>query len=85
MTRHQIPFISAISNLSGTYAGFGYNGNGVAMASYARAVLSDLVIGDAPFFECPKLLETQPPKFPLGRYRRHLLAPTYTLKYLQNL
>jgi hypothetical protein len=55
------------------------------MASYAGAVLSDLVIGGAPNFEHPKLLGTQPPKFPLGRYRRHLLAPAYALKYLQDL
>lgn len=85
MTRHQIPFIGAIPNLSGAYAGFGYHGNGVAMASYAGAVLSDLAIGGAPVFERPKLLETRPPKFPLGRYRRQLLAPAYTLKYLQDL
>ena len=38
MTRHQIPFIGAIPNLSGSYAGFGYNGTGVAMASYVGAV-----------------------------------------------
>jgi hypothetical protein len=57
----------------------------VAMASYARAVLSDLAIGGTPVFERPKLLETRPPKFPLRRYRRHLLAPAYALKYLQEL
>ena len=47
-TRHQIPFIGAIPNLSGAYAGFCYHGNAVAMASYTGAVLSDLVIGGAP-------------------------------------
>ena len=85
MMQHQIPFIGAIPNLSGAYAGFGYNSNGVAMASYVGAVLSDLAIGGAPVFEHPKLLDTQTPKLPLERYRRQPLALAYALKYLQDL
>ena len=63
--------------MPGAFAGFGYHGNGVAMASYSGAILSDLVTGTTPDFPYPKTMRTVPKRFPLGSYRRHLLRPLY--------
>ena len=49
------------------------------MASYSGALLSDMVldrIGTRPY---PKAFQHIPTQFPLGRFRRYMLAPIYAL------
>jgi glycine/D-amino acid oxidase-like deaminating enzyme len=79
LNRSETPYIGEIPGYAGGYAGFGYHGNGVAMASYAGALLSDMVldqIGTRPY---PKAFQRTPTQFPLGRFRRYMLAPIYAL------
>ena len=75
--RSRTPYVGPIHNMSGAFAGFGYHGNGVAMASYSGALLSDLVMGKTPDLPYAKPMRTVPKRFPLGSYRRHLLRPLY--------
>ena len=35
LNRSRIPYVGPIPNMPGAFAGFGYHGNGVAMASYS--------------------------------------------------
>ena len=79
LNRSETPYIGEIPGYVGGYTGFGYHGNGVAMASYAGALLSDMVldqIGTRPY---PKAFQHIPKQFPLGRFRRYMLAPIYAL------
>jgi len=79
LNRSETPYIGGIPGYLGGYTGFGYHGNGVAMASYAGALLSDMVldqIGTRPY---PKAFQKVPTQFPLGRFRRYMLAPIYAL------
>ena len=79
LNRSETPYIGEIPGYDGGYAGFGYHGNGVAMASYSGALLSDMVldrIGTRPY---PKAFQHIPTQFPLGRFRRYMLAPIYAL------
>ena len=84
LTRHLTPFVGPLPELPGVYAGFGYHGNGVAMGSYAGALLADLVTEKTADRIYPKLMQKQPKRFPLGRYRRHLLRPFYALMAYQD-
>lgn len=43
--------------MPGAFAGFGYHGNGVVMASYSGAILSDLVTGTTLTFRIQKQCE----------------------------
>ena len=43
LNRSETPYIGEAQDTRG-YAGFGYHGNGVAMASYSGALLSDMVL-----------------------------------------
>ena len=63
--------------MEGAFAGFAYHGNGVAMGSYSGALLSDLVQEKQPQTPYPATMRTVPPRFPFGRYRRHLMRPLY--------
>lgn len=79
LNRSETPYIGEIPGYAGGYAGFGYHGNGVAMASYSGALFSDMVldrIGTRPY---PKAFQHIPTQFPLGRFRRYMLAPIYAL------
>jgi glycine/D-amino acid oxidase-like deaminating enzyme len=71
------PFVGPIPEQENLWAGFGYHGNGVAMANYTGAILADLVQGKLPSQHYPELLKIKPTKFPFGRFRRNLLLPTY--------
>ncbi|MBT6097708.1 MAG: FAD-dependent oxidoreductase, partial [Marinovum sp.] len=84
LTRNLTPFVGPIQQMPGVYAGFGYHGNGVAMGSYAGALLADLALGAPQKRLYPKLFQKPPRRFPLGRYRRHLLRPIYSLMEFQD-
>ena len=84
LTRNLTPFVGSIQEMPGVYAGFGYHGNGVAMGSYAGALLADLALGAQQKRLYPRLFQKPPRRFPLGRYRRHLLRPIYSLMEYQD-
>ncbi len=71
------PFCGEVPGHPGLYAGLGYHGNGVAMGSYTGRLLGDIVLGDRPDLPYPDFMRAEPKRFPLGRYRRSLLAPVY--------
>lgn len=75
-----VPFCGEIPEMPGAYAGFAYHGNGVAMGSYTGALLADLVLGNAR--DIPQVMRKPPKRFPLGRYRKHLLRPAYAVASL---
>lgn len=80
-----VPFIGAVPDAEGLFAGLGYHGNGVAMGSYAGACLASLVRGAAPPGPFPSFIGQPPERFPLGRYRRLLLRPAYLAAELLDL
>ncbi|WP_135502553.1 NAD(P)/FAD-dependent oxidoreductase [Roseovarius aestuariivivens] len=71
------PFAGPIPNMPGAFAGLCYHGNGVAMATYAGAILADLAQDRVPNRPYPDVMRTPPGRFPLGRFRRATLAPLY--------
>lgn len=71
------PFVGPIPKQENLWAGFGYHGNGVAMANYSGALLADLMQGKTPKYPYPDLIKRPPKKFPFGCLRRNLLLPTY--------
>ena len=73
------PFCGPVPDMPGVLAGLGYHGNGVAMATHTGALLSDLARGRTPRGRYPQALQRVPGRFPLGRFRRALLAPAYAL------
>ena len=77
LSRMQTPYVGELSNWQGAYTGFAYHGNGVAMGTYAGALLSDLVQNKTPRRPYPATMRQIPPRFPFGIYRRHLMRPVY--------
>lgn len=74
-----VPFAGPVPDHPGLFAGLGYHGNGVAMASYTGALMADVVQGRAPRRPWPRAMQQTPPRFPLGRFRRATLWPAYIL------
>jgi len=72
------PFAGPVPGHDGLFAGLGYHGNGVAMASHTGRNLADLVQGKTPR-NYPAVMQAAPKRFPLGRFRRALLLPSYAL------
>ncbi|MCA1287814.1 NAD(P)/FAD-dependent oxidoreductase [Salipiger bermudensis] len=79
------PFAGAVPDHPGLFAGMGYHGNGVAMASHTGMLLADLVQGKPPRGPYPEIMRHPPRRFPLGRWRRALLAPAYATATLFDL
>ncbi len=75
LMRNLVPFLGPVPGHDGLFAGLGFHGNGVAMGSYTGRLLADRVMGIGG--KGPDWLGTPPPRFPLGRFRRLLLAPAY--------
>ncbi|WP_417723024.1 NAD(P)/FAD-dependent oxidoreductase [Salipiger sp.] len=71
------PFVGPVPDHPGLFAGMGYHGNGVAMGSHSGRILADLVQGRASRARHPEAMRAVPRRFPLGRFRRALLAPAY--------
>ncbi|SFK90758.1 NAD(P)/FAD-dependent oxidoreductase [Shimia haliotis] len=76
LSRDLTPFAGAVPNEDNLYAAFAYHGNGVAMGSYAGALLANDILGrsDLPH---PDILRAAPKRFPLGQFRRLLMYPAY--------
>ncbi|MCA0846162.1 NAD(P)/FAD-dependent oxidoreductase [Salipiger thiooxidans] len=79
------PFAGPVPEQPGLFAGMGYHGNGVAMASHTGMLLADLVRDRAPRAPLPEAMSTPPRRFPLGRHRRAMLAPAYAAASLLDL
>lgn len=77
LARDLLPFVGAVRGHAGLWAGMCYHGNGVAMGTYSGALLAQLVQGKTPDLEYPAALRAPLRRFPLGRWRRVLLALAY--------
>ncbi|UWQ37386.1 FAD-binding oxidoreductase [Leisingera aquaemixtae] len=78
LSRNLVPFVGAVPEMPGIYAGLCYHGNGVAMGSYAGRLLSDLVQDRTPDLPYSPVMQNMP-RFPFGRARRILMPPAYAL------
>lgn len=73
------PYAGPIADMPGAFTAMSFHGNGVAMGSYAGALLADLAQGKTPEQLYPKILQAAPRRWPLGRLRRAMLWPPYAL------
>ena len=78
LSRNLVPFVGAIPNNPGLFAGLCYHGNGVAMGSYAGRLLADLVQGRSPDQPFSAVMQGMS-RFPFGRARRIVMPPAYAL------
>jgi glycine/D-amino acid oxidase-like deaminating enzyme len=77
IARDRMPFIGEVPDQPGFFASLCYHGNGVAMASYAGALLADLVLGRSPERIYPRIVQRPLRRFELGRYRRLVMPAAY--------
>ena len=84
LNRSRLPFIGSIPEMQGTFAGFSYHENGIAMGTYFGALLSDLAMGQTPSGPYSSAMRQVSKKFPFGRYRRQLLRQIYQWKAWQD-
>src|SRR6056297_1530918 len=77
LSRDMTPFAGPIPEMPGAFAALSYQGNGVAMASHAGAILADLAEDRQPRVAWPEIMRKPPQRFPLGRFRRAWLWPPY--------
>ena len=78
------PFCGPVPGMPGVFAGYAYHGNGVAMGSYSGGLLADLVQNRQSARIFPKVMQTPPKSFPLGRFRRALMVPAYAGFWLRD-
>ncbi len=74
ITGDLMPFAGAVPGADGVFAGFGWHGNGVSMASYSGARIARVMTGAG---DLPDLLRQPPRRFPLPSLRRLGLAAAY--------
>ncbi|WP_210879578.1 NAD(P)/FAD-dependent oxidoreductase [Roseovarius autotrophicus] len=77
------PYVGPIPDMPGAFTGLSYHGNGVAMASYAGALLADLAMDRPPRHPYPDIMQKPPRRWPLGRFRRAMMWPPYALAVLR--
>lgn len=77
LARRQMPFVGQVPDQENLFAGLCYHGNGVAMGSYAGALLSDLVTGDRSSRPYPAVMRQPLSKFELGPLRRLIMPLAY--------
>ncbi len=77
ISRDLTPYAGPIDTMPGAFTAMSYHGNGVAMATYAGALLADLAQDRAPRHAYPKVMQTPPKRWPLGRFRRAWFWPVY--------
>ncbi|WP_116131951.1 FAD-binding oxidoreductase [Tropicimonas sp. IMCC34043] len=82
IARNRTPYVGPIPGGPTAFAGLAYHGNGVAMGSYAGGLLADLVLGRPTRRPYPTVMRAPMGRFPLGRFRRAMLAPIYTMYQL---
>ncbi len=81
----RVPFCGEVPGHPGFFAALGFHGNGVAMGSYLGAHVGALAVGQPPEGPAPEFLRHPPRRMPLGRRRRLLMAPVYSLGTLLDL
>ena len=77
ISRDLTPYAGPIDTMPGAFTAMSYHGNGVAMGTYACALLADLARDRAPRRCYPKIMQTPPKRWPLGRFRRAWFWPVY--------
>lgn len=77
LARDQMPFVGAVPGEPGLFASLCYHGNGVAMGSYAGALVADAVQGKPTEHIYPDIMRRPLAKFELGRLRRALMPAAY--------
>ncbi|KNG93577.1 NAD(P)/FAD-dependent oxidoreductase [Pseudaestuariivita atlantica] len=77
LSARMAPFCGPVPDQPGLWAALNYHGNGVAMGSHCGAILADMVTGGRTDRAHAAFLSQPPPRFPGGRFRRHLLWPAY--------
>ena len=77
ISRRGTPFVGEVPGGDGLFAGLCYHGNGVAMGSYAGAVLADLVAHGKTGRVYPALMRDPLARFGLGALRRLVMPPAY--------
>ncbi|RKF12946.1 FAD-dependent oxidoreductase [Roseovarius spongiae] len=82
ISRDLTPYVGPIDTMPGAFTGLSYHGNGVAMASYAGALLADLAMDRTPVRPYPEIMQRPPRKWPLGRLRRAWFWPIYGAAWL---
>lgn len=78
LARDLVPFVGAVPQHPGLFAGLCYHGNGVAMGSYSGRLLADLVQGKTPDLPYSPVMQRLR-RFPFGRARRLVMPPAYAL------
>ena len=78
LNRSETPYIGEIPGYAGGYAGFGYHGNGVAMASYSGALLSDMVLDGSARAPTPRRFNTFLRNFRWGGFALYARADLCT-------
>jgi glycine/D-amino acid oxidase-like deaminating enzyme len=77
IARDQMPFVGPVPQRPGMFAGLCYHGNGVAMGSYAGALLADLVQDRRPDRPYSAIMQRPLSRFGLGRVRRVIMPLAY--------
>ncbi|SLN18545.1 Gamma-glutamylputrescine oxidoreductase [Roseovarius litorisediminis] len=77
ISRDLTPYAGPIPEMPGAFTAISYHGNGVAMGTYAGALLADMAQDRTLQHLHPKIMQTPPKRFPLGRFRRATLWPLY--------
>lgn len=72
----QTPFAGRVPSVENLYAGFAYHGNGIAMGSYAGALIAQDILQDSTLMH-PEIMRDTPGRFPFGRFRRLAMYPGY--------
>ena len=79
LTARGTPFVGPVPGMDGAWAALAYHGNGVAMGSYAGALVADLIRGHAPGRPFPEAMKAPLARFPLAPLRRSLFAGAGTV------
>lgn len=85
LARDKALYVGPLGEWDDAWTGYAYHGNGVAMGSYAGALLADLAIGDRKRSEFPALMRAPARRFPLPRLRMAYIKGYYALWDAQDL
>ncbi len=77
IARDLTPYAGPIDTMPGAFTALSYHGNGVAMGTYAGALLADLAQDRTPRNPYPQIMQSPPKRWPLGRFRRAWFWPVY--------
>lgn len=71
-----MPFVGPVPDHTGLFAAMGFHGNGVALGSFSGHLIAKHILGGQ---KLPTVVSNTPVSFPLGQFRRSLLAPAYAM------